>query len=72
MSLAMTRDGRYFFGGTQIVVGDLAERVRAGVRGGAERRVYLRVDRRVRYSKVAAVADEIRRGGVGRISFLTQ
>lgn len=72
MNLAISRDGRYFFGGTQIVVGEVADRVRAGVRSGAERRVYLKVDRRARYSQVAGVADGIRRGGVERISFLTE
>jgi biopolymer transport protein ExbD len=70
--IALTRDGRYFFGGTQITLGQMAERIRAAVADGAEQRVFLTVDQRLKYRNVKGVADEIRRGGVGRVSFLTK
>lgn len=72
MRIALARDGRYFFDGHQITLAELADRIRAGVRGGAEQRAYLTVDARAKYQRVALVADEIRRGGVARISFFTQ
>ena len=72
MRIALTRDGRYFFGGTQITLGQMAERIRAAVADGAEQRVFLTVDQRLKYRNVKGVADEIRRGGVGRVSFLTK
>ena len=72
MRIALTRDGRYFFGGTQITLGQMAERIRAAVADGAEKRVFLTVDQRLKYRSVKGVADEIRKGGVGRVSFLTQ
>ncbi|MFZ1007590.1 MAG: biopolymer transporter ExbD [Candidatus Sulfotelmatobacter sp.] len=72
MRIALTRDGRYFFGGTQITLGQMAERIRAAVADGAEKRVFLTVDQRLKFRNVKGVADEIRKGGVGRVSFLTQ
>src|SRR5580698_10411477 len=43
--VAVTRDGRYFLGNTQISLDDLSDQLRKGVWGGAERKVYLKVDR---------------------------
>lgn len=70
--IAVTRDGRYFFGVSQISVAELSGRVREGVRRGAERKAYMTVDGHVRYRNVALAADEIRRGGVAELSFFTR
>jgi len=72
LRVAITRDGRYFFGVSQISVADLAGRVREGVRRGAEQKVYMTVDEHVRYHNLALAADEIRSGGVAEVSFLTR
>src|SRR5271155_3533371 len=43
--VSVTRDGRCFLGNRQISLDDLADRLRAGVWRGAERKVYLAADR---------------------------
>jgi biopolymer transport protein TolR len=72
LRVAISRDGRYFFGVSQISVAELAGRVREGVRRGAEQKVYMTVDEHARYRNVALAADEIRSGGVAEVSFLTR
>ena len=72
MLIALTRDGRYFLGPSQISLDEMAQRIRGAVRVGSERQVFLNVDKRVKYRSVKAAAAEIRKGGVEKISFLTQ
>lgn len=70
MRITIARDGRYFFGSSQITSQELTDRIREAVRGGAERKVYLSVDARVKYRSVELVVEEIRRGGIENVSFL--
>ncbi len=70
--ITLTRDGRYFLGPSQISLDEMAQRIRGAVRVGSERLVFLNVDKRVKYRSVKAAAAEIRKGGVEKISFLTQ
>jgi biopolymer transport protein TolR len=70
--VAITRDGRYFFGASQISLAELAGRVREGLRRGAERKVYMSVDEHVRYRNFALAADEIRNSGIAEVGFLTR
>jgi biopolymer transport protein TolR len=71
MRVAILRDGRVYFGLHRILVGELPDQVRAGLRGGAENRVHLSADSRVRYSDVKKALDAVRLGGVEHVSFFT-
>lgn len=70
MHLAITRDGRFFFNTSQITPKDLPDLIRASVRNGSERRVYLIVDVRVKYPKIAMAAAEIQQTGIQDVSFI--
>jgi biopolymer transport protein ExbD len=69
--VTVARDGRYFLNGTQYSPDDLADRVRAGVWRGAERKVYLAIDRRAKYGTVKLALAEVRWGGIKDIAILT-
>ena len=69
--VAVTRDGKIFFNTHQSSQNDLPNRIREGIRGGAENRVYISADARARYGEVKLVLKEIRAAGVERISFFT-
>ncbi len=44
MIVSVTRDGRYFFGGSIIMPEELPGLINSGLKGGAEHKVYLSVD----------------------------
>jgi biopolymer transport protein ExbD len=71
MRLVVSRDGRYFFGREQVSLDELAARIRAGVRDGAEPKVYLAADRRAKYRQVESALAEVGRSGVTEIGILT-
>ncbi len=70
MQLIVTRDGKLYFGREKINPGELPDQLRADVRAGAENRVYLLVDSRIKYADVKPVLNEIGAAGVKNISFL--
>jgi biopolymer transport protein ExbD len=72
MNVAIQPDGTTYFGDLKIAPGDLPEKIREGLQNGAERRIYLYVDDRVRYSDVKQVIDEISLAGVTNVTFVTQ
>jgi biopolymer transport protein ExbD len=72
LRLVVTRDGKLYFRTEIINRGELPERLRDGVRAGAENRLYLLVDSRTKYAEVKPVLDEVGLAGVKNISFLTE
>jgi biopolymer transport protein ExbD len=68
----ITRDGTAYFGNTRINPIELPDQIRARVREGAERKVYLTVDARARFGRVATVVDGVRLAGLQDISFITE
>lgn len=72
MQVDVTRDGRVFFRNHQVNAKDLPNEIREGIRAGAEKRIYLAADARVKYGDVRAVLDQIRLSGIEKVSFLTQ
>jgi biopolymer transport protein ExbD len=71
MRVAISMSGDIYFGAHKIDPYDLREQIRAGLRNGAERRVYLSVDARAKYSNVTTVLREVRLAGIEDVSFLT-
>ncbi|MGH9758958.1 MAG: ExbD/TolR family protein [Candidatus Acidiferrales bacterium] len=71
MIVTVTRDGHYYFGSRQIAIDELPARFRESVGGGSERRVYLKVDARSRYTDTKTVLDEVRLAGITNVTFQT-
>jgi biopolymer transport protein ExbD len=71
LRVAVTRDGRVYFGSFGTAYGQLSDQLRDGVRAGAENRVYLLVDSRAKYIDVKPVLNEIGLSGVRNIGVLT-
>jgi biopolymer transport protein TolR len=68
--VSILRDGTMYFGNDKTRPGNLPLQIREGVRRGAEKKVYIRADARVRYQTATAVLDAIRSAGVEKIAFL--
>jgi len=71
LRVMVTRDGRFYLGNQGIALEELPDRIRIGIGGGGENRVYILTDARVRYVDVKMVLDQIRTAGVENVSFLT-
>jgi biopolymer transport protein TolR len=71
MRVAVTRDGKLFFGSRRVSPEELPEQIRNGVREGAESRVYFMVDARGSYADVKLAIEQLSLAGVKKISFLT-
>ena len=59
-----------YFGKDKTRPGDLPAQIREGVRRGAEKKIYICADKRLRYGTVLEVLDAIRSAGVEKIGFL--
>jgi len=72
MRISIRRDGSIFFRDHRVILQDLPEKIREGLRNGAENRIYLNMDARAKYGETIAVLDQIRLAGIERVSFLTE
>lgn len=71
MKVAVTRDGKAYFGNEQIRFGDLPATIQDRLKDrGVERRVYIVADMRSRWGTVKMVLDGVRSAGVIRVAFL--
>jgi biopolymer transport protein ExbD len=71
MVVAITRDQRIYFGIDQVTTIQLAPKIREHIARGADRKVYVKADLRVRYGTVREVLDSVRSAGAKRIGILT-
>jgi len=70
--VSVLRDGRIFYRNLQIVADDLPDKIREGVRSGADRRVYIRADAWAKYMDVNRVLSEVRKAGIENVCFLAE
>ncbi|PYX69433.1 MAG: hypothetical protein DMG72_20870 [Acidobacteria bacterium] len=70
--VAIFRDGKVFFGRDLIMPDQLPFEIREAVSRGAERKVYIRAEARVRYGTVLQVLDGVRSAGVENVGFLVE
>jgi biopolymer transport protein TolR len=68
--VSVLRDGRMYFGKDRTTPGDLSAQIREGVARGAEKKIYIRADGRLRYVTVREVLEAVRSAGVEKIAFL--
>ena len=72
IKVALTRDRTIYFQNAKIAIEDLPEQIRTCTKKGSERRAYLCVDARARYSDVKAVLEGIRAARIEKVAFLTE
>ena len=70
MKVYVIRDGRVYFRNHMAQPESLPFFIRNAVQEGAERKIYLAVDSRARYSDAAAVVEQIRNAGIEEICIL--
>jgi biopolymer transport protein ExbD len=68
--VSILRDGTLYFGKHKTRPGDLPAQIREGVARGAEKKIYIRADERLRYVSVREVLAAVRSAGVEKIAFL--
>jgi biopolymer transport protein ExbD/biopolymer transport protein TolR len=69
--LAVTAQGRVYFGITPTSPADLAEKVKAGLSGRTGKKIYIKGDARTSYAGMAKVLDAVRMAGVEAPNLLT-
>ncbi len=70
--VAVTRDGKIFLGGDQVIVDDMGGKISAKLENKTNKEVYLRADNRATYGKVMDAVDGIRAAGVSQLGLLTE
>lgn len=72
MVVIILRDSRVFFCKEQVTEPELLLKIRERLSEGAENRIYLKADTRVRYKTVSEVLHTIQSSGVERVAVLTK
>jgi len=70
--VSMMRDGQVYYRNTRVRMDDLQDQIRASVRNGAERKIYIRADVRAKYGHVKQVLNEIGKTGIQNVCFLAE
>jgi biopolymer transport protein TolR len=69
--VAITRDGKVYFGNNQVAPDQLTGDIRDRLTNRVDKRVYVRADARAKYSSVVEVVDNVRAAGVDDLGLLT-
>jgi biopolymer transport protein ExbD/biopolymer transport protein TolR len=72
MVVAITRDGKVYFGADPVQPGDLPAIIRERLTAGTEQKIYMKVDRRAKYGVVMEVLYAVRSAEVEKIGFLVE
>lgn len=72
LRITISRDGNIYFADVRVSRDDLPGLIREGLRHGAEKKVYLKVDARAKYGDVPPVLEKVRAAGVENVAFLTE
>src|SRR3954469_19560767 len=65
--IAITREGKVYFGNDQIQPDELAQKVKDRLANKTDKRVYIKSDARAKYGTVVDVVDNVRSAGVGQL-----
>ena len=68
--IAVLRDGTTFFGRDKITADQIAYQIRKKVRTGSERKVYIKVDKRVKYGHVINVINAVSDSGISDVGLV--
>ena len=72
LHIKVQRTGDIYFGDLHISRDELPDRIRDGVKNGAEKKVYISADARARYQAVEEVLNQVRLAGVENVCFLAE
>jgi biopolymer transport protein ExbD/biopolymer transport protein TolR len=72
MLVAVTRDGKVFFGNDQIAPDQLTGKIKDKLANRTDKRVFVRADARAKYGTVTEVVDNVRAAGVDQLGLLTE
>ena len=70
--VAITRDGKVFFGSDQIDPTQLTNKIKDRISNKTDKRVFIRADARAKYGAVVDVVDNVRSAGVDQLGLLTE
>ena len=69
--VAVTHDGKVYFGKDQIGADQLTEKIKDRIAAQSDKRVYLRADARAKFGFVVEVVDNVRAAGVDDLGLIT-
>ena len=72
MLVAVTRDGKVFFGSDQISTDQLTNKIKDKIANKVDKTVYIKADARAKYGYVVDVVDNVRSAGVDKVGLLTE
>ncbi len=70
--VAITRDGKVFFGTERTDPADLTGKIKDRLANRTDKRVFIRADARTKYGNVVEVVDNVRAAGVDQLGLLTE
>jgi biopolymer transport protein TolR len=70
--VVVMQDGGIYFGTDKVSLDVLTEKVKDRLANRADKRVYLRADKRARFKYVVDVVDDVRAAGVDQLGLLTE
>jgi biopolymer transport protein ExbD/biopolymer transport protein TolR len=70
--VAVTRDGKYYLGNSQIAKEDVTNQIKDRISARIDKTVFVKSDARAKYGDVVAIVDEIRSAGVDQLGLLTE
>ena len=70
--VAITRDGKVFFGTDQTTPDQLTNKIKDRIANKVDKRVFVRADARAKYGTVVEVVDNVRAAGVDQLGLLTE
>ena len=70
--VAITRDGKVFFGSDRIEPDQLTNKIKDKLQNRTDKRVFVRADARAKYGSVVEVVDNVRSAGVDQLGLLTE
>jgi biopolymer transport protein ExbD/biopolymer transport protein TolR len=70
--VAITRDGKIFFGSDQTTTDQLSTQVKDRLAAKTDKHVFIKADARTKYGNVVDVVDEVRSAGVDQVALLTE
>jgi len=70
--VAVTRDGKVFFGSDQIDPTQLTNKMKDRLANRTDKKVFIKADARAKYGNVVDVVDNVRAAGVDQVGLLTE
>ncbi len=70
--LAITRDGKIYFGSDKVRLDEITTMVKDRISSKLDKTVYVKSDARAKYGDVVAVVDNVRAAGVDTLGLLTE